>query len=113
MRIGPSAGRALSPQRDPFKLDRRAEERAAHAGRMVASYSDGATRSGITYLELVDQSSRGLGARSRVPIDPGMRVTICPEGSTIPWLGARAARCEREGGGWWRVGLVMDSRVAA
>lgn len=113
MRIGPSAGCVFPAPRDPFKLDRRVEERAAHAGRVVASYSDGATRSGITYLELVDQSSHGLGARSRVPIDPGMRVTICPEGSTIPWLGARAARCERESGGWWRVGLVMDARAAA
>ncbi len=41
----------------------------------------------------------------RVKIEPGMRVVICPEGSTVPWVSAVAARCEARrvagvGGGW-------------
>lgn len=110
MRIGAeNAGRV----KNKYKLERRVAEREAHEGNVVASYSDGAGRSGITHLEMVDRSRGGLGARSRVKIEPGMRVVICPEGSTVPWVGALAARCEREEGGWWRVGLVMDSARAA
>ncbi len=114
MRIGPVRS-GVSAARDPYKLERRGDERIACAERLrvLASYSDGATRSGITHLELVDRSAGGMGARSRVKIDPGMIVTICPEGSTVPWVSARAARCEREEGGWWRVGLEMAGMRAA
>ena len=107
MRIGPvDAGVARA--RDPYKLERRGDERIACEERssVLASYSDGATRSGIAHLELVDRSvgGGGMGVRSRVRIDPGMIVTICPEGSTVPWVSARAARWEPESGGLWRVG---------
>lgn len=112
MRIGPVRS-GVSAARDPYKLERRGEVREAHEGRLIASYTDGATRSGITHLELVDRSAGGMGARSRVRIEPGMIVTICPEGSTVPWVSARAARCEREEGGWWRVGLEMAGMRAA
>jgi hypothetical protein len=41
-----------------------------------------------------------------------MLVTICPEGSTVPWLSARVARCVAEGR-FFRVGLAFDRRLAA
>ena len=84
--------------RDPFKLERRREERHEAQGTLSASYSNGVDRFGITHLELVDRSPGGLGVKSRVRIEPGELVTICPEGSTIPWVSARAVRCvENEG----------------
>jgi hypothetical protein len=83
---------------DPYKLERRREEREEAQGSLVASYSNGVDRFGITHLELVDRSSHGLGAVTQSRIEPGEIVTICPEGSTIPWVSARAVRCvERDG----------------
>ena len=89
---------------DPFKLERRCEKRHAAEGTLCASYSDGAHRFGITHLELVDRSPRGLRARTHVRIEPGETVTICPEGSTIPWVSAKAVRCV-ESDGAFVVGL--------
>jgi hypothetical protein len=99
--------------RDPFKLERRCEPRYADEGSLSASYSsapDAPPAFGITHLQVVDP--RGLGATSRTPIRPGSRVTICPEGSTIPWLAATAVRCEpcEEG---FRIGLKYSGAAAA
>ena len=84
--------------RDPFKLERRREERHETEGTLSASYSNGVDRFGITHLELVDRSPGGLGVKSRVRIESGETVTICPEGSTIPWVSARAVRCVENDG---------------
>lgn len=84
--------------RDPFKLERRREERHEAEGAVSASYSNGVDRFGITHLELVDRSPGGLCVKSRVRIEPGETVTICPEGSTIPWVSARAVRCVESDG---------------
>src|SRR2546428_255000 len=86
--------------RDPFKLERRREDRHDAEGVVLATYSDGAGRFGVTHLELIDRSSGGMRARTLVPIEPGSIVNICPEGSTIPWLGSRAVRCEASGEGF-------------
>lgn len=101
------------PGRTPtvLRIDRRREVRSEAAARLPATYSDG-ERHGITHLEVVDQSASGLGALTRSPIEPGMVVTICPEGSAVPWVTGRAVRCAREGE-MWRVGLVFDRRAAA
>ncbi len=84
--------------RDPFKLERRREERHAAEGTLSASYSNGVDRFGITHLELVDRSPGGLCVKSHVRIEPGETITICPEGSTIPWVSARAVRCTENDG---------------
>jgi hypothetical protein len=110
-----SGGRAEAAHiaaRDPFKLERRREERYAAEGMVSASYSNGVDRFGITHLELVDRSPRGLAARTRVRIEPGEIVTICPEGSTIPWVSAKAVRCE-ESDGEFVVGLNYCGNAAA
>jgi hypothetical protein len=95
---GSSGGVRRSALKDPYKLERRRQERHGAEGMLTASYSDGANRFGITHLELVDRSPGGLAARTRVRIEPGEMVTICPEGSTIPWVSARAVRCVENGG---------------
>lgn len=95
----------------PLRMERRREDREPSVGIVSATYS-GPGRFGITHLEIVDRSAGGLGARTRTQIEPGMTVTICPEGSTIPWLSGRATRCTPEGDGY-RIGLVFDRRRAA
>jgi hypothetical protein len=96
---------------NPLRIERRAVPREAAFGTVAATFS-GEGRYGITHLELIDRSSSGLGAMSRMPIEPGMVVTICPQGSKIPWLSGRVARCTPEGE-QYRLGLVFDRRRAA
>jgi hypothetical protein len=85
---------------DPYRLDRRREKRHEAEGLLRATYSNGVDRFGITNLDLVDRSARGLGVRTRVRLDPGETVKICPKGSTIPWVSARVVRCVERGGGY-------------
>ena len=93
-----AGGSRRSALNDPYKLERRCDKRRGAEGSLSASYSNGRDRFGITHLELVDRSSGGLCVRTRVRIEPGERVTICPEGSAIPWVAASAVRCvERDG----------------
>ncbi len=107
-----SGGLRRSALRDAYKLERRREERHSAEGMVSASYSNGVDRFGITHLELVDRSPGGLGARTRARIEPGEIVTICPKGSTIPWVSARAVRCVESGEGFV-VGLKYAGRAAA
>lgn len=102
---------ARMPERLPLRLERRREDREPASGTVAATYQ-GFGRHGITHLEMLDRSSSGIGARTRTAIEPGMIVTICPEGSNVPWLSARATRCTPEGDGY-RVGLAFDRRRAA
>lgn len=104
-------GRHVS-QRDPFKLERRRASREPAKGMLAASYTNGIDRFGITHLHITDRSTGGLGATSAVELPPGLTVTICPEGSTIPWLTAKCVRCEPCDDGY-RVGLKYDSLAAA
>lgn len=104
-------------ERDPFKLERRREARESAKGVLCASYSAPATadrpaRFGITQITLQDRSSSGLGAIAAVELEPGMTVTICPEGSTVAWLSAQVARCERINDGY-RIGLKYSTLAAA
>ena len=98
-RAGVRSGAARRRDVDaPYKLERRCEKRQGAEGSLSASYSNGRDRFGITHLEMLDRSARGLGVRTRVRINVGETVTICPEGSRIPWVSARAVRCvERDG----------------
>jgi hypothetical protein len=105
-----SVSRAAS-RTSTLRIERRGEMREAATGALSATYS-GEGRHGITHLELVDRSPSGLGAVTRTHIEPGMIVTICPEGSRIPWLSARVARCTAEGD-MYRLGLAFDRRTAA
>jgi len=97
---------------DPFRMERRTDRREPAWGTLSASYANGAEHLGITHLELVDRSRTGLGARTRTRIQPGATVTICPEGSSVPWLAARAVRCEQLADGY-RVGLRYIGPAAA
>lgn len=97
--------------RPSLRIERRAEVRESAFGTLAATYS-GEGRHGITHLELIDRSSSGIGAMTRTRIDPGMIVTICPEGSTIPWLSGRVTRCTPEDEGF-RIGMVFTRRAAA
>ncbi len=111
LKISRRAGAHIAA-RDPFKLERRREDRHEAKGELSASYSNGRDRFGITNLELLDRSAQGLGVRTRVRIEPGEMVTICPEGSTIPWVSAKAVRCV-EGEGEFVVGLKYCAGAAA
>lgn len=95
---------------EPRTLVRHAEDRS---NELAVSYSSAGERFGITVLEVVDTSERGLGARSRVPIEAGMTVTICPAGSGVPWRSARAVRCTPERDGAYRVGLLLATPNSA
>ena len=98
--------------RDPFKLERRRENRHDAEGSLRASYSTDPGHFRIASLELVDRSPRGLGVTTSARIEPGTMVTICPEGSSIPWLSALAVRCEPRGEAF-RIGLRYSGPVAA
>lgn len=104
-------GRAARHELAPLRFERRREDRESAEGSLAASYA-GDGRVGITRLELIDRSPSGLGVRTRVRIEPGMIVTICPKGSTIPWMAGCAVRCEPDGEAW-RVGIAFDTRRAA
>lgn len=103
--------RLFGGRTSPLPFERRREAREGADGTLAASYA-GLGRVGITQLELIDRSESGLGVRTRVEMEPGMIVTICPKGSRIPWVSGRAVRCERDGDSW-RVGLAFESRIAA
>lgn len=94
-----------------FKIERRREPRAKADGRLPASYTNGTNRCGITYLDVLDRSPSGMGVLTRSPIEPGMTVTISPDGKSAPWMRAVAVRCTRAGE-MFRVG-VRFSRLAA
>lgn len=98
--------------RNALKLERRASEREAATGSISATYTNGKDRYGLTHLQVVDRSEGGIGALTRSAIEPGMRVTMCPNGSRIPWLGALCVRCEPVGE-LFRVGLAYTPRRAA
>ena len=119
MRLSPSPSpvkvRAVSKKpngRDTLKLERRAAEREPSTGSLSATYTNGRDRYGLTHLQVVDRSEGGIGALTRSALEPGMRITICPSGSTIPWLGALCVRCEPVGE-LFRVGLAYTPRRAA
>lgn len=97
----------------PYKIERRFGEREAASGKLVATFSNNRDRFGITHLDLIDRSEFGVGVRSRTPIDPGMIVTLCPEGSAIPWQMTEAARCVQTGRHSFRIGLRYLHREAA
>lgn len=108
----PTRRNPLHETRNPLKLDRRREERHVieenRRASVSATYSDGSTRFGITHFDILDESRSGLGVRSTTLIEPGMNVVICPPGSRIPWLAARAVRCAPEPEGRsFRVGLAL------
>ena len=109
----PLSPRTTNPRRShgTLRIERRTQVRESAFGTLAATYS-GEGRHGITHLQLVDRSASGLGAITRTQIDPGMIVTICPEGSTIPWLSGRVTRCTPDGESY-RIGLVFDRRSAA
>ncbi len=98
--------------RDTLKLERRGGEREPGTGTMSATYTNGRDRYGLTHLEIVDRSDRGLGALTRSALEPGMTVTLCPEGSGVPWMAALCVRCE-PAGDLFRVGLAYSSRRIA
>lgn len=95
-----------------LKFERRGERRESIKGDVSASYSDGAARFGITWLELVDRSSRGLGVWSEVPIDPGMRVEVRSGALGQAFLEATSVRCEAARGGFL-IGLRLHIARAA
>lgn len=95
-----------------FKMERRVETREGAVGRLPAAYTDGAGRCGITHLEVLDRSPSGMGVLTRTGIEPGMVVTISPDGRSAPWLKTIAVRCvERDGR--FRVGLRFSRMAAA
>jgi hypothetical protein len=98
-----------------LKLERRASEREPSTGSISATYTNGRDRYGLTHLQVVDRSEGGIGVLTRSELEPGMRITICPEGSRIPWLSALCVRCEPAGGkdDLYRVGLAYTPRRAA
>ncbi len=98
--------------RSTLKLERRGSEREASTGSISATYTNGRDRYGLTHLQVVDRSEGGIGALTRSAIEPGMRVTMCPDGSRIPWLGALCVRCE-PAGELFRIGLAYTPRRAA
>lgn len=98
--------------RGTLKLERRGSEREPAARSMAATYTNGRDRFGLTHLDLFDRSETGLGAMTRSALEPGMHVTICPEGSSIPWAGAVCIRCD-PAGEMYRVGLAFTRRRAA
>ncbi len=105
----------LETSRDTLKLERRASDREASDGTLTATYTNGRDRYGLTQLQVVDRSEGGIGAITRSALEPGMQVTVCPNGSGVPWLGTVCVRCEPADaeGGQYRVGLAFNRRRAA
>lgn len=95
-----------------LKIDRRCETREHADGSLTASYTDTGARYGIARLEIVDRSDQGMGVLTRARIEPGMIVTIRPEGHSVPWLSAVAVRCEPSEHKF-HVGLRFNNRHAA
>lgn len=62
-------------------------------------------RTGVTPLELVDTSVKGLGALSPVELRPGTRVRLVASQAPVPTRSCEVVRCESEGPGAWRVGM--------
>ena len=62
--------------RGTLKLERRASEREPATGSLSATYTNGTDRYGLTHLQLIDRSERGLGAYTRSAIAVDCRLAV-------------------------------------
>lgn len=100
---------------ESVRRERRALPRQAVEAAVTAVYqscdeqgADPLPRTGVTPLELVDTSVKGLGVLSPVELPRGTRVSIVAAQAPVLGGASRACevvRCEAEGPGVWSLGL--------
>lgn len=92
-----------------FKFDRRRGRRLASTppGSMRAVFADGEGRFGIAQVDLLDACPGGLGIRTTGEIEPGMTVSLHPQGSRFAAFTATVVhRTPCEDG--YRLGLAIQ-----
>lgn len=97
---------------ESVRRERRALPRQAVEAAVTAVYQSGdephddpLPRAGVTPLELVDTSPKGLGVLSPVALPRGTRVSIVAAQAPVPARACEVVRCEAEGPGVWSLGL--------
>lgn len=96
----------------PFRFERRAEGREAVGGEAMAAFYDEDGALSLTRVELVDESVHGMGLRSPVRVEAGVRFSLHAHGRRLAHTTGMVARCEAAGEKW-RVGLRCDPKRAA
>ncbi len=101
-----------SPQ-GPYRIERRAAERAPLEGSMMAEIIGASGHISIASVELVDESHTGLGIASPIEMAPGTTIALYPMGCGIPMLSGEIVRTRRRPGGGYLIGIRCEQRLAA
>ncbi|MDX2130792.1 MAG: hypothetical protein SFY69_01910 [Planctomycetota bacterium] len=98
----------------PMKLesDRRKTPRRTMNGGAMAVFSDGPGPGTLSRVEVLDASWTGIGVRSPAPVMPGSSVSLVPESPMWPRQTGIVVRCEPDGQGAYRVGIMSKRRSA-
>lgn len=105
--------RSASPSdRDSLRFERRGGDRRPQGGAAMAAFFDEDGALSLTRVELLDASGGGLGLRSPVAIEPGVRFCLYSNSTRLPHTTGIVARCEPDEEEF-RIGLRCDARIAA
>lgn len=92
--------------------DRRKVPRRAMQGGAMAVFSDGPGPGALSRVDLVDASWTGIGVRSGVRVAPGTSVSLVPESPMWPRQTGIVVRCDPDGQGGYRVGILSKRSKA-
>ncbi len=92
----------------PFRFERRAEGREAVSGEAMAAFYDEDGALSLTRVKLVDESVHGMGLKSPVQVEAGVRFSLYAKGGRLAHSTGVVARCDADGEEW-RVGLRCDA----
>ncbi len=110
--------REMSVEGESLKFERRRLPRFECESSITAYFTSAAplgtaeARFGVLTLDVVDASPTGMGCTSRVPLEPGMRVSICPTGIPAAYKSGIVTRCRPEAG-HYSIGLRYEYRAPA
>lgn len=105
-RPSPAAATA-SLNLDQLRFERRRLPRKPTEGVLTAVYSDGADRTGLAPMAIVDTNVAGFGARTPVALAPGMRVSLSAATAPIAYRSGIVVRCQPDGDAW-NVGVMAE-----
>lgn len=102
----------LADERGTNVIERRTNPRAKVSGQAMAVFSNPSSVGSLTYVNLLDASTAGLGVLSPIPVEIGTSFSIVPETGNFPRAVGTVVRCEKFDDGF-RLGLATAARRVA
>lgn len=103
-----TCGEGMTLQGDRRKLPRR-----VMGGGGMAVFSDGIGAGTLARVGVVDASWTGIGVTSPVAASPGTSVSLVPDSLMWPRQTGIVVRCEADGQGGYRIGILSKRKMAA